>query len=75
MEKTTMDVALKGDKTMEEKTITITIHEYKRMIADQTILAKLEVYTEAHEILNDDFIRTLLGTTKPNAKCIGIEGD
>jgi len=66
---------LKGDKTMEERTITITTHEYKRMVADQAILAKLEVYTETHEFLNDDFIRTLLGTKKPNPAQFESEGD
>ena len=66
---------LKGDKTMEERTITITTHEYKGLVADQAILAKLEVYTETHEFLNDDFIRTLLGTKKPNPARIESEGD
>ena len=66
---------MREDKTMEERTITITIHEYKRMVADQAILAKLEVYTETHEFLNDDFIRTLLGTKKPNPARIESEGD
>lgn len=65
----------KGDKIMEERTITITTHEYKGLVADQAILAKLEVYTETHEFLNDDFIRTLLGTKKPNPARIESEGD
>ena len=39
---------MKEDKTMEERTITITTHEYKGLVADQAILAKLEVYTEMH---------------------------
>lgn len=60
---------------MEERTITITTHEYKRLVADQAILDKLEVYTETHEFLDDDFIRTLLGITKPTPKCLGSEGD
>ena len=63
------------DKTMEERTITITTHEYKGLVADQAILAKLEVYTETHEYLNDDFIRTLLGTKKPSPERIESEGD
>ena len=66
---------LKGDKTMEERTITITTHEYKGLVADQAILAKLEVYTETHEYLNDDVIRTILGTQKPNIVRIESEGD
>lgn len=66
---------LKGDKTMEERTITITTHEYKGLVADQAILAKLEVYTETHEYLNDDVIRALLGTTKPSPARIESEGD
>ena len=66
---------LKGDKTMEERTITITTHEYKGLVADQAILAKLEVYTETHEFLNDDFIRTLLGTKKPHPVQFESEGD
>ena len=66
---------LKGDKAMEERTITITTHEYKGLVADQAILAKLEVYTETHEFLNADFIRTLLGTTKPSPARIESEGD
>ena len=63
------------DKTMEERTITITTHEYKGLVADQAILAKLEVYTETHEYLNDDFIRTLLGTKKPHPVQLESEGD
>ena len=66
---------MREDKTMEERTITITTHEYKGLVADQAILAKLEVYTETHEFLNDDFIRTLLGTKKPNPARIESEGD
>lgn len=66
---------MREDKIMEERTITITIHEYKGLVADQAILAKLEVYTETHEFLNDDFIRTLLGTKKPNHARIESEGD
>ena len=75
MKKTTMDVAPKGDKTMEERTLIITANEYRRLVAAQTIIAKLEVYTETHEYLNDDFIRTLLGTQKPNPERIESEGD
>ena len=66
---------LKGDKTMEERTITITTHEYKGLVADQAILAKLEVYTETHEYLNDDVIRALLGVPKPSPVRIESEGD
>lgn len=66
---------LKGDKTMEERTITITTHEYKGLVADQAILAKLEVYTETHEYLSDDVIRALLGVEKPNIARIESEGD
>lgn len=66
---------LKGGKTMEERTITITTDEYKGLVADQAILSKLEVYTEMHEFLNDDFIRTLLGTKKPNPERVESEGD
>lgn len=66
---------MKEDKTMEERTITITTHEYKGLVADQAILAKLEVYTETHEYLNDDLIRTILGTQKPNIARIESEGD
>lgn len=66
---------LKGGKIMEERTITITTHEYKKLVADQAILAKLEVYTETHEYLNDEVIRTLLGTQKPNIVRIESEGD
>ena len=66
---------MRKDKTMEERTITITTHEYKGLVADQAILAKLEVYTETHEFLNDDFIRTRLGTKKPSPARIEGEGD
>ena len=66
---------LKGDKTMEERTITITTHEYKGLVADQAILAKLEVYTETHEYLNDDVIRAILGTPTPRPVRIESEGD
>ena len=66
---------LKGDKIMEERTITITTHEYKGLVADQAILAKLEVYTETHEYLSDDIIRFLLGTKAPNPERIESEGD
>ena len=69
------DKTMKGDKTMEERTIAITTHEYKGLVADQAILAKLEVYTETHEFLNDDFIRTLLGTQKPRPVRLESEGD
>ena len=66
---------MKGDKTMEERTITITTDEYKGLVADQAILAKLEVYTETHEYLNDDVIRLLLGAKKPSPVRIESEGD
>ena len=68
-------IKMEGDKIMEERTITITTHEYKGLVADQAILSKLEVYTETHEFLNDDFIRTLLGTKKPSPVRIESEGD
>ena len=66
---------MREGKIMEERTITITTHEYKKLVADQAILAKLEVYTETHEYLNDEVIRTLLGTKKPNPARIESEGD
>ena len=75
MEKTTTNVAPKGDKTMEERTLIITASEYRRLVAAQTILAKLEVYTETHEYLSDDVVRALLGVEKPNPARIESEGD
>jgi hypothetical protein len=66
---------MREDKIMEERTITITTHEYKGLVADQAILAKLEVYTETHEFLDDEFIRALLGTKKPHPARIESEGD
>lgn len=75
MEKVTMDVALKGDKTMEEKTITIAVSEYRFLISDHATLSKLEGYAETHEYLSDDVIRALLGVEKPNPERIESEGD
>ena len=74
MEKTTMNVALKGDKTMEEKTITITVSEYRFLISEQATLSKLEGYAETHEYLSDDVVRALLGVEKPAAN-LESEGD
>ena len=66
---------LKGDKTMEEKTITITISEYRFLISEQATLSKLEGYAEAHEYLNDEVVRALLGVEKPSPERIESEGD
>lgn len=66
---------LKGDKTMEERTITITISEYRFLISEQSTLSKLEGYAETHEYLNDDVVRALLGVEKPNPARIESEGD
>lgn len=66
---------LKGDKTMEEKTITITISEYRFLISEQATLSKLKGYAEAHEYLSDDVVRALLGVEKPNPARIESEGD
>lgn len=66
---------LKGDKTMEEKTITITISEYRFLISEQATLSKLEGYAETHEYLSDDVVRALLGVEKPNPARIESEGD
>lgn len=68
-------VKLKGDKTMEEKTIIITASEYRRLVAAQTILAKMEVYVVTHKYLSDDVVRALLGVEKPNPARIESEGD
>ena len=65
----------KGDKTMEEKTITITISEYRFLISEQATLSKLEGYAETHEYLSDDVVRALLGVEKPNPERIESEGD
>ena len=65
---------LKGDKTMEEKTITITISEYRFLISEQSTLSKLEGYAETHEYLSDDVVRALLGVEKP-ATNLESEGD
>ena len=66
---------LKGDKTMEEKTITITISEYRFLISEQATISKLEDYTKTHEYLNDEVVRALLGVEKPNPARIESEGD
>lgn len=66
---------MREDKTMEERTITITTDEYKKLVADQAILAKLEAYTETHEYLSDDVVRALLGVKKPNPERFESEGD
>lgn len=68
-------IKLKGDKTMEEKTITITISEYRFLISEQATLSKLEGYAETHEYLSDDVVRALLGVEKPNPARIESEGD
>ena len=65
----------KGDKTMEEKTITIAVSEYRFLISKQATLSKLEDYTETHEYLSDDVVRALLGVEKPNPARIESEGD
>ena len=66
---------LKGDKTMEEKTITIAVSEYRFLISEQSTLSKLEGYAETHEYLSDDVVRALLGVEKPNPARIESEGD
>ncbi len=75
MEKTTTNVAPKGDKTMEEKIITIAVSEYRFLISEQSTLSKLEGYAETHEYLSDDVVRALLGVEKPNPARIESEGD
>ena len=65
---------LKGDKTMEEKTITIAVSEYRFLISEQSTLSKLEGYAETHEYLSDDVVRALLGVEKP-ATNLESEGD
>ena len=65
---------MKEDKTMEEKTITITISEYRFLISEQSTLSKLEGYAETHEYLSDDVVRALLGVEKP-ATNLESEGD
>ena len=71
---------LKGETTMnitksEEKTITITVSEYRFLISEQATLSKLEGYAETHEYLSDDVVRALLGVEKPNPARIESEGD
>lgn len=66
---------LKGDKTMEEKTITIAVSEYRFLISEQATLSKLEGYAETHEYLSDDVVRALLGVEKPSPARIESEGD
>ena len=66
---------LKGDKTMEEKTITIAVSEYRFLISEQATLSKLEGYAETHEYLNDEVVRALLGVEKPSPERIESEGD
>lgn len=76
---------MKGETTMnenamnvtkaEEKTITITVSEYRFLISEQATLSKLEGYAETHEYLSDDVIRALLGVEKPNPTRIESEGD
>jgi hypothetical protein len=65
----------KGDKTMEEKTITIAVSEYRFLISEQATLSKLECYAETHEYLSDDVVRALLGVEKPSPVLIESEGD
>ena len=66
---------LKGDKIMEEKTITIAVSEYRFLISDQSTLSKLECYAETHEYLSDDVVRALLGVEKPHPVQLESEGD
>lgn len=66
---------MKGDKIMEEKTITIAVSEYRFLISEQSTLSKLEGYAETHEYLSDDVVRALLGVEKPNIARIESEGD
>ena len=71
---------LKGETTMnitksEEKTITITVSEYRFLISEQATLSKPEGYAETHEYLSDDVVRALLGVEKPNPARIESEGD
>ena len=66
---------LKGDKTMEEKTITIPVSEYRFLISEQSTLSKLEGYAETHEYLIDDVVRARLGVEKPSPERIESEGD
>ena len=71
---------LKGETTMnitksEEKTITITVSEYRFLISEQATLSKLEGYAETHEYLSDDVVRALLGVEKPSPERIESEGD
>lgn len=69
------DKTMEGDKIMEEKTITITVSEYRFLISEQATLSKLEGYAETHEYLSDDVVRALLGVEKPNPARIESEGD
>ena len=69
MNKNTLNVT----KT-EEKTITISVSEYRFLISEQSTLSKLEGYAETHEYLNDEVVRALLGVEKPAAN-LESEGD